>query len=81
VSEAGENLHSNGLAAPLDQTSIVGRLGLGGGGQALENMRLKGPGKAAQRPHHRELATARGGNVAHGSTSDDGRHGDGCGGR
>lgn len=72
------NIQSNGLAAPLNQTTVVGGLGLCGNGQALEDMRLKGPGKAAQRPHHRELATAGGSSVADGSTGDDGRHDDGC---
>lgn len=79
----GSDIHCNGLGAALDQTAVVGSLGLAGGGQALEDMGLKGPGKAAERAHDRELAStvaAGKGGAADGGTSDDGRHFEGCGG-
>lgn len=76
------DIHCNGLGAALDQAAVVRSLGLAGGGQALEDMGLEGPGKTAQRAHNRELAStvaAGEGGAADGGTSDDGRHYE-CGG-
>lgn len=74
ASRVGKDSHHGRGDGSLHQLAVVSSLGPRGERQALEGMRLEGPGHIAHGAHHGELPGLLGTSGAEGCTGDDWRH-------